>query len=463
MAQDERQNGQPERPEETAGMVPEQQPEPLEETRRMAPLNSAEEARGAEEAGTPEPQETEEWPTFDWKEGFSSWADGETAPDGTAPEEPAQPASEKGKAGKKQKKQKKPMSMPAMLLSALIYLFGVLIISYGLATVGWKFANDVLALNKEALTASVTIQTGETLDEIAEDLKEAGLIEYKALFKIFAAFTGKTEEGKIVAGTYELNTDMDYSALLTSIGPHSPVRETVDVMIPEGSTVAEIFALLEEKGVCSAEALMEAAETEEFNYDFLEGLSVTGAARLEGYLFPDTYQFYKQATAKSVIEKMLNNFATRFDAEMEAEMQLLGMTKQEIMIIASIIEKETDGSDQKNIASVIYNRLTEGNTQTNGYLEMDSTVQYLLSERKEELTYDDLEIDSPYNTYLYPGLPVGCICCPGLEAIKAALVPNRTDYYYFCLGNDGASHFFSDYNTFINFKNAQKAERTDNE
>ncbi len=404
-----------------------------------------------------EQEPEEEWPTFDWKDGIlSSQQDGEAA--ASAAEAAQREASQQEQPPREPKKKKKHMSVQATILSALVYLLGVLLISYGIATAGWTLANDVLALNKEELTASITIVSGESLDEIAEELEEAGLIEYPLLFKLFAAFTGKAEDGKIVSGTYELTTDMDYSALLTSIGPQSPVRSVVTVTIPEGYTMEEIFALLEENGVCSAEDLMEAAETEDFDYAFLENVSATGANRLEGYLFPDTYEFYMQASATSVINKLLSNFETRFNEEMQTQLEELGRTMEEVMIVASIIEKETDGQDQKDIASVIYNRLSEDNTETNGYLQMDSTIQYLLDERKENLTAEDLAVDSPYNTYLYPGLPVGCICCPGLEAIEAALNPNETDYYYFYLGNDGTTCFFSDYTSFMQFREEQLTE-----
>ncbi len=406
-----------------------------------------------------EQEPEEEWPTFDWKDGiFSSQQSDEDEADATRVVKQDAPQSAPKQPDREPKKKKKHMSLQATILSALVYLLGVLLISYGIATVGWTLANDVLALNKEELTASITIVSGESMDEIASDLQEAGLIEYPLLFKLFAAFTGKAEDGKIVSGTYELKTDMDYSALLTSIGPQSPVRSVVTVTIPEGYTMEEIFALLETNGVCSAEDLMEAAETEDFDYDFLENVSATGANRLEGYLFPDTYEFYMQASATSVINKLLSNFETRFDEEMQAQVEELDMTMEEVMIVASIIEKETDGQDQKDIASVIYNRLSENNTETNGYLQMDSTIQYLLDERKETLTAEDLAIDSPYNPYLYPGLPAGCICCPGLEAIEAALNPNETDYYYFYLGNDGTTRFFSDYTSFMQFREEQLAE-----
>lgn len=129
---------------------------------------------------------------------------------------------------------------------------------------------------------------------------------------------------------------------------------------------------------------------------------------------------------------MLYNFSTRFDEKMEAEMQLLGRSKNDIIIIASIIEKETDGSDQKNIASVLYNRLNNTWATPRGYLQVDSTIQYLLEERKETLTQADLEIDSPYNTYLYPGLPVGAICNPAWMPLRRHWLPVRPTTITLC-------------------------------
>ena len=125
-----------------------------------------------------------------------------------------------------------------------------------------------------------------------------------------------------------------------------------------------------------------------------------------------------------------------------------------MLTIASIIEKETDGKDQNGISSVIYNRLKK-NGGTNGKLQMDSTIYYALGDTSRELTAEDLTIDSPYNTYANTGLPQGPICCPGLTAILAALLPSDSDDYYFVLGDDGTTHFFSDYDSFVAFKNAQ--------
>ncbi len=385
----------------------------------------------------------------DWEE----WKDQpprETPPPAAAPQQPT--LTDTVPTGKTRKKQRR--SLPTNIAEGVIYVGGILLISFILATIGWRWAGDVLALNKEPLTASVTITEGESLGDVTAELKEKGLVKYGYLFQLFASFTHKAE--KITAGSYELSTVMDYSALLNNISSTSAYRETVTVTIPEGYTVEEIFKLMENKGVCSYNDLLKVAQEETFDFDFLKEVKTTKEKRLEGYLFPDTYEFYKGADAKNVINTMLKNFDERFDSKMEAEMQLLGYSKNDIIIMASIIEKETDGSDQRNIASVIQNRLKNTWATPKGYLQVDSTIQYLLKERKKKLTDKDLEIDSPYNTYKNPGLPIGPICNPGLTAIQAALEPNKTNYYYFMLGKDGTTHFFDTEAAFLAFKAEQQ-------
>lgn len=385
----------------------------------------------------------------DWEE----WKDQpprETPPPAAAPQQPT--PTDTVPTGKTRKKQRR--SLPTNIAEGVIYVGGILLISFILATIGWRWAGDVLALNKEPLTASVTITEGESLGDVTAELKEKGLVKYGYLFQLFASFTHKAE--KITAGSYELSTVMDYSALLNNISSTSAYRETVTVTIPEGYTVEEIFKLMENKGVCSYNDLLKVAQEETFDFDFLKEVKTTKEKRLEGYLFPDTYEFYKGADAKNVINTMLKNFDERFDSKMEAEMQLLGYSKNDIIIMASIIEKETDGSDQRNIASVIQNRLKNTWATPKGYLQVDSTIQYLLKERKKKLTDKDLEIDSPYNTYKNPGLPIGPICNPGLTAIEAALEPNKTNYYYFMLGKDGTTHFFDTEAAFLAFKAEQQ-------
>ncbi len=414
--------------------------------------------------GKPKQGNSDSWDTFDWTEGFCSWepepqqeaepilSQEDFAGEPPLPPEPPQSAAEK----------RQPKTLPESILAALIYVVGVLVISFVLATVGWRWANDLLALDKTENTVSFTVSEGDTIADVADNLKDEGLIEYKFLFQLFASVTNKAD--KITTGTYELNTEMDYSALLNNISSTSVYRETVTVTIPEGYTVAEAFQLLEDSGVCSVEDLTASAESDTFDYFFLEDADRTGTALLEGYLFPDTYEFYKDADAESVIKRLLSNFADQMSEVLSEE--TLAYDLDDIIIIASIIEKETTGSsdDRNSIASVIYNRLENPDYDgIGGYLQMDSTVQYLLEERKEDLTQADLEIDSPYNTYLYAGLPEGPICNPGMDSIEAALNPSNTDYYYFMLGDDGENHFFTESYSFNIFKAAQTGETDDEE
>lgn len=423
------------------------------------------------EAGAPEEVPSGEWAQFDWKQGVCSWdpamteaffqppQEGEASVSPSPAPEAALEPEKQPSAPKKKRKKAKGMGLPESILAALVYVAAVLVVSFVLATVGWRWANDLLALDKTELTTVVTITAEQSVGEVAEMLKESGLIEYPFLFRAFAGVTQKGD--KITPGTYELNTEMDYSALLNNIGPTSVSREIVTVTIPEGYTAAEIFQLLEDSGVCTAEELEKSAKEDTFDAAVLSTVGREGTARLEGYLFPDTYEFYKDEDAKKVISRMLENFSQRFDEELQSQLPQTGYSMDEIVIIASIIEKETTGTDRRDISSVIYNRLANPDyDELDGHLQMDSTVQYVLPERKEHLTDEDIAIDSPYNTYVVQGLPVGPICNPGLTSLKAALNPNETDYYYFMLGDDGEDHFFHSGEDFNAFKAAQTGEDT---
>jgi len=350
------------------------------------------------------------------------------------------------------------------VFGVLLYLIFVVGVSALLAGLGWVWANDILALNKAPHTAAITLkedifttrqtEEGEVayadVGYVADLLKEEGIIEYKLLFRAFAWVSNA--DVKLTPGTYELNTDMDYRAIVSNMGSRSSSRLTTTVTIPEGYTLDQIFGLLEEQGVTSVAKLEDMAANHNYKFSFLQDIPMGDPHRLEGYLFPDTYEFYLGEDAKYVINKMLVNFDARVTDELRGIIADKGKTIHEIVIMASLIEKETDGTDQAKIASVINNRLNTNVTL--GKLEIDATVQYALPERKDKLTYEDLQIDSPYNTYLYPGLPAGPIANPGMTAIRAAIYPESTDYYWYLLGDDGVHHFFSSYNSFINYKNS---------
>ena len=335
---------------------------------------------------------------------------------------------------------------------AALYVIMVIGVSILLACVGWIAANDVLALNKEAKETTVTISKEDSFNEVAALLKKEGLIEYKSLFKLFASITGGKD--KVVPGTYTLNTDMDYRALLSGMSINSSTKAEVTVTIPEGYSVAQIFQLLEDRGVSTVEELTQVASEHDYNFSFLKDIPLGDANRLEGFLYPDTYQFNTPHSALYVINKMLVNFDQKYTDELRAKVAESGYSIREILTIASLIEKETDGSDRTKIASVIYNRLNDsGSHGTYRMLNIDAALLYALPDHEGALTNADKKVDSPYNLYTHAGLPPTPIANPGIASIDAALRPETTDYYYYALGKDGKHHFsttLSEHNAFLN-------------
>ena len=361
------------------------------------------------------------------------------------------------------------------LMGTLLYVAFVIGVSTLLAAVGWVAANDLLALNKAEHSAIITLPddiftsrevTVETedgtetetelvvdLDYVIDTLKENGIIEYGLLFRLYSIFSDA--QVKMTPGTYQLDTDMDYRAIVTNLGSNSASRQQVTVTIPEGFTVAQIFQRLEDEGVSTVEKLNEMAATHDYAFSFLQEIPLGEPTRLEGYLFPDTYDFYMGEDPLTVINKMLVNFDRRFTDEMRAEAEANGYSVRDIVIIASMIERETDGSDRATISSVIYNRWQNTGAETAGYLGVDATLVYALG---RTITQDDYTADTPYNTYTNQGLPPGPISNPGMASINAAMEPESTNYYYYALGNDGTHSFFRTLSEQQNFIAQQRAE-----
>ncbi len=346
----------------------------------------------------------------------------------------------------------------------ILYALFVISVSIILACFAWMCAVDVLALNKDMVSKSVTIlpyePTGDMpatvtvenadgttseveiqvdIDQVADALKSSGIIEYKWLFKIFASFSHANI--KMDPGTYDLDTSLDYRALVTKMQFGSGAQEVTQVTFPEGFSLDQIFTLLEQQYICKKKDLYEACANYEFDFDFLSDLPYGDENRLEGYLFPDTYEFFQGEGGATAIRRFLRNFDSRFTQEMRDKAARRGLTIREVVTMASLIEKEagaTEGEREK-MASVIYNRLSAGMP-----LGLDSTINYIKGTSTFDLTEEDLAIDDPYNTYLYTGLPPGPICNPGLASIQAVLDPASTNYYYW-YSVDGVSTFFTTY------------------
>ena len=374
---------------------------------------------------------------------------------GSAPRPQRQ--SSGGQQGGEKKKTKKSRGMNPFL-GIVLWIVIVGASSAICAGVGWMLANDFCAFNKDYLEATVeispdwftetevkqddgTTETVSTVDiaKVAAELKENNLIEYSWFFRLFSVFYHS--DTKIKPGTYTLNTDMDYMALVRGMRS-TGLAETVDVTIPEGYSVQQIIDLLAEKGVGSVEDLTETAENHVFDkYAFVDNENLGSITRLEGYLYPDTYNFYVGGDVTLAFNSMLSNFNNKvyLNEDLTSLFDASEYSFQEIITIASLIEKETDGTDRDKIASVIYNRL-ENAGETAYYLQIDAALVYAAG---RQITQEDYAtLDSPYNLYTHTGLPPTPIGNPGIDAIKAALQPAETDYYYYVLGADG-KHVFS--------------------
>ena len=357
-------------------------------------------------------------------------------------------------------------------LGGLMYAAFVICISIILACAGWMAACDVLALNKDPLTAAVTLPkdvfspkevdvkdyTGKVtgtrvvdaadIDYVADALKDAGIIEYKSLFKLFARFSHA--DVKMDPGTYVLNTELDYRAIVKNMQVGTASMVVTTITFPEGMTMAQIFEKLEKEGVCSADDLYKAAAEFNYSFRFLENVETGDAARLEGFIFPNTYDFYQGEQPSSVINKFLTALHSRITADMWKQIETRETTFRDTVIVASMLEKEAANDEERAmIASVIYNRMAAGMP-----LGIDSTILYVHPEYTGgvDLPASYLEEDSPYNTRLHTGLPPTPICNPGMASIQAALNPMQTDYYYFALdAEEGVHRFFKDYDSFTAF------------
>jgi len=236
---------------------------------------------------------------------------------------------------------------------------------------------------------------------------------------------------------------MPYEEISKKLQEVGEALNSVKITIPEGYELRQIIDLCVENGIGTNEGFNSTILNTKFDYWFLEGLTISDVY-LEGYLFPATYTVSKDSSEEAVLKQMLDKFNAIFTEDMKAKASDLNMSVHEIITLASIVEREAASDTERDVvASVFHNRL---NSKTYPYLESCATVQYILKERKEILSNADTNIDSPYNTYKNPGLPIGPIASPGFESIKATLEPASTDYLFFVLGNDGKHVFSKTYN-----------------
>ena len=350
----------------------------------------------------------------------------------------------------KREKKKYGNSSFSAAIKTISYIVIVLIISVVLAVNIILVGNDIFALNKSDNPVTVTIGEFPDIGVIADALEEKGVIKYSGMFKFYAALRHK-DAYNFASGTYTVSPDMNYDDLIIAFVPDIMAREQISITIPEGYSVDEIIDLFVENGIGTRDGFIDVINNYEFDYWFLEDLecSEDRIYRLEGYLYPDTYYFWSDSSEEAAIEKLLANFKNKFRKSWLKRCEELGMTMDEVLILASMIQEEAKyPEDYAGVSSVFHNRLNS--SSFNGLLQSDVTIQYyyrnVYGSVKIPFTDADKAFDCPYNTYMYRGLIPSPLSTPTIDAINAAMYPAKTDYYYFVTDAEGYCMFAKTYN-----------------
>lgn len=329
------------------------------------------------------------------------------------------------------------------LNSVTILVILGLSISAVLSWLGVSTLRDIFALGKDPKDIreiTVYIPPDATTSQVIDILADNDLINRRALCKFYSKFTfdlmNKNKKQPVqptyVTKEYPVNISLGLEEMLDLFKPQANTGDTVRLTFPEGYTVKKTVTKINEFKASSLDQLNRTMAIGTFNYSFLKDLNTEGRYfKYEGYLFPDTYDFYLNDNASSVLTRFFDNFQSKWVNEYDARAKELGMTVDEVVNLASIIQMEADNKAQmKDISGVLHNRLN--NPSTFPLLECDSTRDYVFNNIATEMEpgsvayYNDV-----YNTYKRPGLPIGPICSPGIDAIEAALYPNTVEYMFF--------------------------------
>lgn len=292
----------------------------------------------------------------------------------------------------------------------------------------------------------VIVNKGDTLYNLLSKLKNEGKLKNLPLTKLYIKINSVS--GNIKPGNYKIQSDITLGNFIDEIKKGNEADNSVKVTIPEGFDINKIALKLQEAGLVEKEAFINSVK----DYAAPEYIKSSKDKKynIEGFLFPDTYSFKKGSSNNEIIEKMMKRFEEVLEeSEKELNKSVSKDKIEETIIIASMIEKEARNKEEMPIiASVMKNRINKKMP-----LQIDATVLYALGTHKEIVTYKDLEVNSPYNTYKIPSLPAGPIASPGKEAIKAAINPAETNYLYYLYDKKGSHFFTADYNEFLKKKN----------
>lgn len=343
---------------------------------------------------------------------------------------------------KEHKKRDKLKSIKNRRVFRIVWWAMVILVALTFASYLITGSNDLFAVGRKPGKTAIEIPKNVTLEQLADVLEAGGAIKTPEFFKLYCGVT--TDMKYFNSGNYTVDTNLDYEELINFLQASSS-RETVKITFPEGLTLQEMAAKLEEGGVCKADEVLAAAKSDSFaEYDMIG--DITNADDkvyiLEGYLFPDTYQFYKDEEISSVLGKMLRNFQEKITKELMTQIKASKKSLDEVITLASIIQSEAaNAEDMYKVSAVLNNRIERGAEFSVSTLGCDSTMYYPY--RSKEDAPKDFNVGNKYNTYEIEGLPPGAISNPGIEAIKAAVNPNPdyADSFYFCHSADGTAYY----------------------
>ncbi|MDD4607026.1 MAG: endolytic transglycosylase MltG [Patescibacteria group bacterium] len=334
-----------------------------------------------------------------------------------------------------------------MSIKKIKFIF-LLIIILTIIYLGYFFSLIYFSNNTNLNQERFVIESGQGVKQITSKLKQDGLIKNKFLFEVYIYL--KKSEANFQVGEFYLRPGLGYKKIVQKLTSTTEAKEKQITLI-EGWRVDDIGQYLEEQGLFSKKEFLELVGWPRINYNFNDDLSRPKDFSedydflqdkpknygLEGYIFPDTYRIYQEASIEDIVRKSLDNFNTKLTSELRQEIKKQNRSIYEIITLASIIEKEVvRDEDRKIVAGIFYNRLN-----INMGLQADSTINYITGKQNTRSTIEDLEVDSLYNTYKYRGLPPGPICNPGLSSILAAIYPAETDYLYFLTTPEGEAIF----------------------
>ena len=348
------------------------------------------------------------------------------------PEEPVKPKKTAGKKKKKKKSVGWLIAFSGIIVGVSILLAGLILMTF----------SDIMALNKPDKDIQVVVERNSSTKEIAELLEKNGVINHAWLFRFVAHMGG--EDSKFQYGIFNLNSKMPYEEIISELQQNVEKPDTVKITIKEGETLQDAAKALQDAKICSSEDFISTINKQTFGLTFEQHVSNSAKKfhRIEGFVFPDTYEFYKGQSPELVAKTILTNFDKKITSDLWGRMEELDMTLEETITRASIIQAEAgDPAQMKKVAGVFYNRLD--NPDKFPKLESDPTRKYVEDYIKPYDKLDNQEMYKAYNTYEGAGLPPGAICNPGLDAIKAALYPEDNDYFYFCSNLDTREFFYA--------------------